>query len=463
MSQNLRKEAATRASRRASSNAKPLASIYLSSTPLSSRHNTDEEDVWSETSADTADSWASVGSKNEDGVLEEINWEDEILQNIEDLGEKRTSTREGALTKLIRLLSHKYAADLLETRRDTLLDLLCRSVKKDKSYKESRLAAKVMSLLFITIGESQESMYHNVLPLLKYTITNSASKEVKRACIQTLSLSCFISASYAEAIELLNFFNDIIVTNGKNVNANNDGEVIESALNAYGLLFSGLWGDNKRGSNKAKEEFDHIMPGLTKQLESSTMEVRVASGEIIALMFESLGIGKENDTEENWGEPPDKYEDEEVDYNDMDHLIKLLNTLATDSNRHRAKAERKVQRSAFRDVLKTVESGNRVQERLKIKKQTIYFSSWAKILQLNAFRAILSEGLHVHFQENELLQAIFEFVPPPTLVPGRLRPDSALSFHTTGSDTDSSVTNKKNKKLKGKKHGKRKGDLLEVG
>ncbi|CAG8516110.1 2819_t:CDS:2 [Racocetra persica] len=156
--------------------------------------------------------------------------------------------------------------------------------------------------------------------------------------------------------------------------------------------------------------------------------------------------------------------EDEVDYDDMEHLIQLLNALATDSNRHRAKAERKVQRSVFRDVLKTVECGDRVQERLKIKKQTIYFSSWAKILQLNAFREILSEGLHVHFQENELLQAIFEFVPPPTLVSNRLRPDSALSFHTTGSDTDSSVTNKRrNKKLKGRKLGKRKGDLLEVG
>ena len=39
----------------------------------------------------------------------------------------------------------------------------------------------------------------------------------------------------------------------------------------------------------------------------------------------------------------------------MDRLIQLLSTLATDSNRHRGKVERKVQRSAFRDILKTVE------------------------------------------------------------------------------------------------------------
>jgi hypothetical protein len=52
------------------------------------------------------------------------------------------SVREDALTKLIRLLSHKYAANILNSRRDTLLDMLNRSVKKDKSYKENKLAAK---------------------------------------------------------------------------------------------------------------------------------------------------------------------------------------------------------------------------------------------------------------------------------------------------------------------------------
>jgi hypothetical protein len=92
MSQNLRKKAATRASRRASNNAGPtLASILAHGTPLSSRHNTDEEDVWSETSADTLDSSASTGSRAEDIIIEEVDsWEDEVLQSIDNLEEKRT-------------------------------------------------------------------------------------------------------------------------------------------------------------------------------------------------------------------------------------------------------------------------------------------------------------------------------------------------------------------------------------
>jgi hypothetical protein len=89
MSQNLRKKAAARASRRASNNVGPtLASILSNGTPLSSRQNTDEEDAWSETSADTLDSWASAGSRG--SIEESDSWEDEVLQSIDNLEEKRT-------------------------------------------------------------------------------------------------------------------------------------------------------------------------------------------------------------------------------------------------------------------------------------------------------------------------------------------------------------------------------------
>jgi len=279
-------------------------------------------------------------------------------------------------------------------------------------------------------------------------------------------LACFISCSQAETFELLNFFAEIIITNGKSVNAINDGATLTGALNAYGLLYAGLWGDSKKVAGMAREEFERVMPAHIKQLESSTMEVRVASGENIALMFETLGIGRGVDSAEEWGQHDDESDEGYFDHNEMGRLTQLLSTLATDSNRHRGKTERKIQRSAFRDILKTVEEGDRAQQvKLKFKKQTIYFSTWAKIIELNAFRDVLAEGLHVHFLENELLQDIFNFVPPRTIVNQGSRPNSAMSFHTAGSDTDSSIASKKakNKKIKNRKHSKRRGDFLEVG
>ncbi|CAG8747719.1 10811_t:CDS:2, partial [Ambispora leptoticha] len=274
-----------------------LSSLSTSNTPISSHHNTSEEEAWSETSGDTVDSWGSagtrVGAEQEQDLV--VNYEDQIIQSIEDLEEKRTSKREEALTKLIRLLSHRYAAEVLESRSQTLLDLLNRSVKKTKSYTENRLAAKVMSLLFITLGEGQEAMFYDILELFKYTITNNASTEVKSECINTLGLACFIAASNKDALELLDFFYNIISSNAKNIHAVNDPASLTSALNAHGLLYAGLWGDYRESKSSSssgpRAQFERIMPTLMRQLESTIMEVRVASGENIALMFDILGIG----------------------------------------------------------------------------------------------------------------------------------------------------------------------------
>nr|CAG8481239.1 11044_t:CDS:2 [Entrophospora candida] len=461
MTQSLRKKAAVRASRRNSSNPQPL-SLIKNETPSSSRYNSDEDEVWSETSGDSADSWNSFQSQ-ENAIGESVNRETELFESIDELEEKRT--REAGLTKLIRLLSQKYVADLLDSRRDTIFTLLMRSIKKDKSYNENKLAAKVMSLFFITLGDGQESLYQEILTLFKYNIINTASLEVK-----TLGMACFIAGSAADAIELLDFFANIFHTDGKSVNAINNGMVIADALNSYGLLYAGLWGSQK-GTDKAKKEFDRLMPIHLKHLKSDTMEVRVASGENIALMFEILGIGRKRDASEEWEQlqHPERYEEiDEVEYDDKEHLIELLSALAKDSNRHRAKSQRKVQRSAFRDILRTVEEGDHIEEKIKIKKQTIHFSSWAKVAQLKAFRDVLAEGLHIHFQENELIQDIFEFEPTLSLTNADRvsRPCSAMSSYSVPSDAELSVLDKKarGKRIRARKKSNRRNDLLiEVG
>lgn len=42
---------------------------------------------------------------------------------------------------------------------------------------------------------------------------------------------------------------------------------------------------------------------------------------------------------------------------DMDELMSKLKELATDSNKYRAKKDRRQQRSSFRDIMKTIEVG----------------------------------------------------------------------------------------------------------
>ena len=75
-------------------------------------------------------------------------------------------------------------------------------------------------------------------------------------------------------------------------------------------------------------------------LENGDLNLRISTGEVIALIYES---GREIDDDF------DGY---------IDGLHDLLKELATDSSKYRAKREKKQQKSTFRDILKTVEVSN---------------------------------------------------------------------------------------------------------
>lgn len=79
------------------------------------------------------------------------------------------------------------------------------------------------------------------------------------------------------------------------------------------------------------------MQQIVKLLDSNSVEIRMAVGEIIAVMLEQLrDFGNEI-----W--QPDE------------NLISKLKELATDSHKFRAKKDRKTQRSVFRDIIRYIE------------------------------------------------------------------------------------------------------------
>lgn len=77
---------------------------------------------------------------------------------------------------------------------------------------------------------------------------------------------------------------------------------------------------------------------LRELLESPHLDVRLSAGEALAVIFE-LGRDFSCDYEQNWA---------------LD-LIEILKELATDSNKYRAKKDRKQQRANFRDILRYIE------------------------------------------------------------------------------------------------------------
>ncbi|KAG0332769.1 Interferon- developmental regulator 1 [Podila humilis] len=387
---------------------------------MGSRANSDDEGDNDHSDDDAGEDYDG----QDDYHRAEDTWESQLKDVIEELNEKRSSTREEALSKLQTQLSQRYTADVLDTQRDDLMDLLKKSIKKG-GVRECVTAANVISLVFITIGEDDEKMFTDLAPLMKYTITNHENTEVKAACTYALATACYISStpqpSHLPTYDLLNFFADIAISGGASANASQNGETIAAALESFSVLYASLFHTlgPKQLTMQARRIFNNIIPSAKTLLEHPAVEVRVASGEVIAVMFEILenfqrqrddgDFSDDEDVSETYNEDdPEDYEDVTGDfrYDDLQGLVDALGHLSTDSARHRSKKERSAGRSAFRDILKSVESGERPHESLKLRDYDIDFQGWVDIIQLHFLRDRLTSGLQTHFVHNTMIHSL---------------------------------------------------------
>ncbi|KAG0333955.1 Interferon- developmental regulator 1 [Podila horticola] len=401
----------------ATSNSRPSS---RAGSRVGSRANSDDEgDDHSEAGRDDFED-----SGAEDHHRAEVTWEAQLKDAIEELNEKRSSTREEALSKLQTCLSQRYTAEILDTQRDDLMDLLKKSIKKGGT-RECTAAAAVISIVFITIGEDDEKMFTDLAPLMKYTITNHENTEVKAACIHALATACYISStpqpSHLPTYDLLSFFAEITISSGASANAPHNSETIAAALEAFSVLYAGLFHTlgPKQLTMQARRFFNNIIPAAKTLLEHPSVEVRVASGETIAVMFEILDhfqrqrddgdFSDDEEASEAYNEDdPEDYEDVTGDfrYDDLQGLVDALGSLSTDSARHRSKKERSAGRSAFRDILKSVELNELPHESLKLRDYDIDFRGWVEIIQLHFLRDRLTSGLQTHFVHNTMIHSI---------------------------------------------------------
>ncbi|RKP05535.1 interferon-related developmental regulator-domain-containing protein [Thamnocephalis sphaerospora] len=294
-------------------------------------------------------------------------WEDAFDTLLDDLSEKRFSTREAALTRLIAIMSHYYTLEKLDRCRETMVDALKRCVKREKSTHENALAMRALALCFTTLGAGQNALFQDLCFSLKYIITHTGSAELRTAGATALAVSCFVSSDdMADTHDLLNFYVQLL--SDQNSAAGQQATALKAILNAYGLLFTCI-----SDPGYARDQCEKAIGVHLKLLESPHTEVRVASGENIALMFE------------------------------------ILQEANAKSSKRRGKKERSMQKTAVRDILHTIEDRQAPEIKLKFKQRVAVFDSWTKIRRLQMFRDVLGEGLYTHFSENELLQDIFEF------------------------------------------------------
>ncbi|OMJ11794.1 hypothetical protein AYI70_g8184 [Smittium culicis] len=192
------------------------------------------------------------------------------------------------------------------------------------------------------------------------------------------------------------------------------------SLNAYGLMMTVLGSSN---SDSAKQIFEKDFDIHYELLSCDDVDVRVASSENIALMYELLTDYSNEDQSDYESDDYDSDSDYESHASkssshnhgldlglasyDHDELVDVLVEMSRDSNKKHNKKDKQQQKQALRLVVSSVAGSSNPSIKMNLKNHIVRFSSWTKICRLNAFKTICSNGLYMHFVENPILHPIF--------------------------------------------------------
>ncbi|XP_028929445.1 interferon-related developmental regulator 1 isoform X1 [Ornithorhynchus anatinus] len=336
---------------------------------------------------------------DEEGTQEDIEYR---LKGFIDLTfDKSAKTRQAALEGLKNALVSKMLYEFILERRMTLTDSIERCLKKGKS-DEQRAAAGLACALCVQLGPGIESeeVLKTLGPILKKIISDgTATIPARQACVTCFGVCCFIAMDDITELYLTMECLENIFTKSypkeKDCNgicSSPNTALHISALLAWTLLLTIC------PINEVKKKLEmhlHKLPGL---LACDDVNMRIAAGETLALLFE-LARGTDSD----------------FFYEDMEPLTQTLRALATDGNKHRAKVDKRKQRSVFRDVLRAVEERDFPTETVKFGPERMYIDCWVKKHTYDTFKEVLGSGMQYHLQSNEFLRNVFELGPPVML------------------------------------------------
>ncbi|KAK7884607.1 hypothetical protein WMY93_027730 [Mugilogobius chulae] len=340
--------------------------------------------------------------------------EDKLKQCIDNLMDKSAKTRLAALESLRLAFSSRLLYEFLTERRLTVSDCLERSLKKGGA-EEQAAAATLFSLLCIQLGggDEAEEGFKILRPVLtSILIDTGASLSARQSCARALGMCCYVSAAEdgEDLIQTLSLLEGVFMASYPNREGNlptvkpGAPAVHTAALQAWALLLTLC------PASKINSLLDIHIPKLQCCLQSPDVNYRIAVGETIALLVE---LGRDID--------------EEFEVEDSDSLCESLKSLATDGNKHRAKNDRRKQRSIFREVLHyleyiyffftlTMERGIfRGEDPFGV--ESVYIDSWMRRRIYDAFKEILVSGVRHHLQFNPLLRDIFGLGAPLILDP----------------------------------------------
>ncbi|CAG5927667.1 unnamed protein product [Menidia menidia] len=327
---------------------------------------------------------------------------------IDSTVDKSAKTRQGALDGLKTAMATRILYEFISERRMTITDSIERCLKKGTPTRkrlrnfrgltaefsqliptragkgeEQRAAASLACLLCIQLGSGIESeeVFKTLKPVFKNILADgSANIQARQAVATSLGLCTLVAEddildvqATMECFESL-FTRSYARADGTCPSTSPQASQLHTnALLSWALLLTIC------SASQLRAVVQKHLSKLPRLLESDDVNMRIAAGETIALLFELA-----RDIEP------------EFEFEDWDELCDKLNALATDCNKHRAKTDKRKQRSVFRDVLKA--EGGFQPETIRFGTERMTIDSWVRKRTYDAFREFVGSGMNYHLQ-----------------------------------------------------------------
>ncbi|KAL8126999.1 hypothetical protein AgCh_014062 [Apium graveolens] len=313
---------------------------------------------------------------------------DSVLdQALDDLYEKRATTREKALVSIIDAFNSKLQHEFVEKKFATLLHQCLNSIKKG-SAKEIALASHTIGLLALTTGpgeKAQEILEESFSFILEALKTKSDITKIL-ALLECLAIITFIGGDDPEDTEksMQTMWQVVHPKLGPNVVQKKPSPaIIISAVSAWSFLLTTT--DGWTLNSKAWQESISYLSSL---LDKDDRLIRIAAGEALALIFEIGNLEKfyvattgSNDSSNHNG----------INARELTHIqglrARILNQVRSLSveagGKGSAKKDLNSQRSTFRNILDYLEDGYSPETSMKIGGESLNTTTWSQLIQVH--------------------------------------------------------------------------------
>ncbi|KAJ4396550.1 hypothetical protein N0V93_000770 [Gnomoniopsis smithogilvyi] len=397
-----------------SRNVSRAGSVYASD----GEEDSDLEDIMTMSTNSASDHGDDV-----DGGANSRAWADRLQMRVSQIvaggrsGERKKMSnqeKEDMLKSYLHLVRHYFAqAEIRGSMGDLVLGLM-RAVKSG-STTEKTLALKALSVTILT-NPTDTILANHKKSLEEAVEDDNSEEEVKIAAIHALAVAVMYGDGSIEAAEdMLLYFIEIIESDGTTVGAEDIGGVVVAALQSWGFIAAHL--------EDLSEQSEQAMEAFVGQLDSTDAYVQTASGDNIALLFESAKQMEEESGEKmNLQYDPKRLAQQMRDASkgsksmskrDRRHLKSDFSSIATGLERGKGPGYSTAGRPASNPntggALINSAHGADVnefgyRETIFVGKEKVTIETWAMSAQIEFLRIVLAGGFPTHLAKNQVVQ-----------------------------------------------------------